>query len=188
MSGSLFTLEHLPMYVLHRSGCAIWPAFWMVAGQNWPQKGEIDIVEGVNKQTNNQMTLPSHLCRAQLWLPSDYYTRMRILALLRSSHDVVPPMAPMFMRTRPDPNHASSSPPPCPGKPPHRWRHAMSRPMTTQDVPHSSGCAPAPLTSPATSQRATAIPDASQMPFMCPNPSHDLTHTPRPPSMRPNAF
>ena len=31
--------------------------FWTVAGQNWPQKGEIDIIKGVNKQMNNQMTL-----------------------------------------------------------------------------------------------------------------------------------
>ena len=36
-----------------------WPEelFWMVAGQNWPQKGEINIIKGINKQMNNQMTL-----------------------------------------------------------------------------------------------------------------------------------
>ena len=127
----LFTLEHSLTYALHRSGCATWPAFWMVAGQNWPQKGEIDIVEGVNKQTNKQMTLPSHLCHTQLWLPSDYYTHMCILALLlHSSHDATPPMAPMLMYTHPDPNHASSSPLPHPGELPHRWRHVMSHPRT----------------------------------------------------------
>ena len=34
------------------------PAFWMV-GPNWPYDGEIDIIEGVNDQTQNDMTLHS---------------------------------------------------------------------------------------------------------------------------------
>ena len=38
------------------TGCGTWPAFWMV-GPNWPNGGEIDILEGVNDQTNNAMTL-----------------------------------------------------------------------------------------------------------------------------------
>ncbi|KZP01551.1 glycoside hydrolase family 16 protein [Calocera viscosa TUFC12733] len=37
-------------------GCALWPAFWTV-GPNWPEDGEIDIIEAVNGGTNNQMTL-----------------------------------------------------------------------------------------------------------------------------------
>lgn len=32
------------------------PAFWMV-GDDWPVNGEIDIIEGVNDQSSNQMTL-----------------------------------------------------------------------------------------------------------------------------------
>ncbi|KAF2168670.1 glycoside hydrolase family 16 protein [Zasmidium cellare ATCC 36951] len=36
--------------------CGSWPAFWMV-GPNWPSSGEIDIIEGVNLMTTNQMTL-----------------------------------------------------------------------------------------------------------------------------------
>ena len=32
------------------------PAFWMV-GPDWPSQGEIDIIEGVNNQQTNQMTL-----------------------------------------------------------------------------------------------------------------------------------
>lgn len=37
-------------------GCAVWPAMWMV-GPNWPQGGEIDIIENVNNATLNQLTL-----------------------------------------------------------------------------------------------------------------------------------
>ena len=110
-----------------------------------------------------------------------------ILALLRSSHDVAPSMAPMLMRMHLDPNHTSSSLPLHPGELPHRRRHAM----TSHDHPGrapSSGRAPAPLTCPAPSQRIAAIPHASHTPFVCPSTSHNLTHRPRPPSMRSDAF
>ena len=40
------------------AGCGTWPAFWMV-GPQWPSHGEIDIIEGVNVQTNVQTTLHS---------------------------------------------------------------------------------------------------------------------------------
>jgi hypothetical protein len=43
-------VEHMPF------GCGTWPAFWMV-GPDWPNNGEIDILEGVNDQENNGMTL-----------------------------------------------------------------------------------------------------------------------------------
>ncbi|TGO29938.1 hypothetical protein BPAE_0009g00340 [Botrytis paeoniae] len=44
-------IEHMPGGV-----CGIWPAFWMF-GPNWPNSGEIDIIEGVNLGTTNTITL-----------------------------------------------------------------------------------------------------------------------------------
>lgn len=38
------------------SVCGVWPAFWMF-GPNWPNSGEIDILEGVSLQTTNAVTL-----------------------------------------------------------------------------------------------------------------------------------
>ncbi|KAK3713238.1 hypothetical protein LTR37_008671 [Vermiconidia calcicola] len=44
--------------VAHMPGsiCGAWPAFWTV-GPDWPNQGEIDIIEGVNDQAMNKMTL-----------------------------------------------------------------------------------------------------------------------------------
>jgi hypothetical protein len=46
----IIDLNHMP------TGCGTWPAFWMV-GPNWPNGGEIDIIEGVDKQTQVLTTL-----------------------------------------------------------------------------------------------------------------------------------
>ncbi|KAK5072684.1 hypothetical protein LTS08_004876 [Lithohypha guttulata] len=47
----ILDLEHMPGSV-----CGTWPAFWTV-GPDWPNSGEIDIIEGVNSQTSNSMAL-----------------------------------------------------------------------------------------------------------------------------------
>ncbi|GFF68861.1 hypothetical protein CNMCM6936_006166 [Aspergillus lentulus] len=49
----ILDLAHMPGGI-----CGTWPAFWMV-GPDWPSHGEIDIIEGVNTQSINQMTLHS---------------------------------------------------------------------------------------------------------------------------------
>jgi hypothetical protein len=51
-NGGLFILdiEHIP------SGLSTWPSIWLV-GDDWPNKGEIDIIEGVNLNTQNISTL-----------------------------------------------------------------------------------------------------------------------------------
>ncbi|KAN0087656.1 glycoside hydrolase family 16 protein [Tylopilus felleus] len=47
---AIFDIRHMP------EGCGTWPAVWTV-GDNWPNQGEIDIVEGVNSKTPNTATL-----------------------------------------------------------------------------------------------------------------------------------
>ncbi|OCT52751.1 putative glycosidase C21B10.07 [Cladophialophora carrionii] len=47
----ILDLAHMPA-----GACGSWPAFWML-GPNWPVNGEIDIIEGVNSQSANTMTL-----------------------------------------------------------------------------------------------------------------------------------
>jgi beta-glucanase (GH16 family) len=54
----LIDVQHMP------TGCGVWPALWMV-GPNWPNSGEIDIIEQVilqlrhPKQQSQQRTLAS---------------------------------------------------------------------------------------------------------------------------------
>ncbi|GLA35900.1 hypothetical protein AnigIFM63309_001283 [Aspergillus niger] len=47
----IIDLQHMPGSV-----CGTWPAFWST-GKNWPTDGEIDIIEGVNKNEANEIVL-----------------------------------------------------------------------------------------------------------------------------------
>ena len=51
-TGGLVLMDavHMP------TGCGTWPAWWM-NGPNWPNGGEIDILEGVNAFSENQVSL-----------------------------------------------------------------------------------------------------------------------------------
>ncbi len=40
-----------------KQACGAWPAFWTANTADWPASGEIDIIEGVNLQKTNSMTL-----------------------------------------------------------------------------------------------------------------------------------
>lgn len=44
-------IAHMP-----GSTCGTWPAFWSV-GKNWPEDGEIDIIEGVNMADHNEIVM-----------------------------------------------------------------------------------------------------------------------------------
>ena len=46
----IFDASHMPQ------GCGTWPAFWLL-GRDWPNEGEIDIIEGINVQTSDTSTL-----------------------------------------------------------------------------------------------------------------------------------
>ncbi|TBU22209.1 endo-1,3(4)-beta-glucanase-like protein [Dichomitus squalens] len=47
---TIWNIRHMP------EGCGTWPAVWEV-GQDWPDQGEIDILEGVNDDGTDQATL-----------------------------------------------------------------------------------------------------------------------------------
>lgn len=47
----IIDVRHMP------AGCGVWPAFWLTDEANWPVNGEIDIVEGVNYQSEAKTAL-----------------------------------------------------------------------------------------------------------------------------------
>jgi len=56
-SNAQFSTHVLIMDIRHMpEGCSTWPAAWEV-GDDWPNNGEVDIIEGVNSVSPNQATL-----------------------------------------------------------------------------------------------------------------------------------
>jgi len=49
-------IAHMPAGTAGSNSCGLWPAFWMF-GPDWPSSGEIDIIEGVNSQAANSVSL-----------------------------------------------------------------------------------------------------------------------------------
>ncbi|KAL2122692.1 hypothetical protein VTJ04DRAFT_3147 [Mycothermus thermophilus] len=49
-------IQHMPAGVGPAGSCALWPAFWSF-GPDWPNSGEIDIIEGVHNQLFDMVTL-----------------------------------------------------------------------------------------------------------------------------------
>ncbi|KAJ7698146.1 glycoside hydrolase family 16 protein [Mycena rosella] len=48
---AVFDIVHMPQ------GCGTWPAVWETNEATWPSGGEVDILEGVNDQATDQVTL-----------------------------------------------------------------------------------------------------------------------------------
>jgi len=49
-------IRHMPSGAGDSKSCGLWPAFWFL-GPNWPENGEIDIIEGINTQQSNFVVL-----------------------------------------------------------------------------------------------------------------------------------
>ncbi|KAF9817473.1 hypothetical protein IEO21_03430 [Rhodonia placenta] len=48
---TIFDIRHMPQ------GCATWPAAWETDDTDWPDAGEVDVIEGVNDQTPNTISV-----------------------------------------------------------------------------------------------------------------------------------
>jgi len=63
----IIDLSHMP------TGCGTWPAYWTV-GPNWPNGGEVDVIEGVNVMVNDATTLHTNAGCDQSHTPTDSFS------------------------------------------------------------------------------------------------------------------
>jgi len=63
----IIDLSHMP------TGCGTWPAYWTV-GPNWPNGGEVDVIEGVNVMVNDATTLHTNSGCDQSHTPTDSFS------------------------------------------------------------------------------------------------------------------
>ena len=62
-------LDHMP------AGAGVWPAWWMTDEAHWPNNGEIDIVEGINNQSQAKTALHTNgQCRMWGQIPQGAMT------------------------------------------------------------------------------------------------------------------
>lgn len=61
-------LDHMP------AGCGVWPAFWLSDDDDWPNGGEIDIVEGINYQSTIKTALHT-AAKCSMFNQVPYYAR-----------------------------------------------------------------------------------------------------------------
>lgn len=65
----ILNVTHMP------TGCGVWPAFWLTDEENWPNHGEIDILEGINTQTVAKTALHTGaLCSMYAQVPPKAWT------------------------------------------------------------------------------------------------------------------
>jgi hypothetical protein len=71
----IIDLDHMPSTVgqVLPKGCSLWPAFWTV-GPNWPNSGEIDIIEYVNTYSNVTTALHTSYGCDQYSVSTDKYS------------------------------------------------------------------------------------------------------------------
>jgi hypothetical protein len=78
----ILDLAHMPASV-----CGTWPAFWTTNTTNWPNDGEIDIIEGVNNQATDSMTLHTGGAACDIEPPTQMSSMSKMLTQTCTGND-----------------------------------------------------------------------------------------------------